>query len=82
MVIKLKIYSVNAMLSFPADSECLFDSSGQFQEDRLQINTKSCHVGNEKTGKVRHIKYRDKSQKLESSDKRKRKASIKFKHTN
>lgn len=48
MVIKLKIYSVNAMLSFPADCECLFDSSGQFQEDRLQINTKSCHVGNEK----------------------------------
>lgn len=40
-------YSVNAMLSFPADCECLFDSSGQFQEDRLQINTKSCHVGNE-----------------------------------
>lgn len=39
---------MNAMLSFPADSECLFDSSGQFQEDRLQINTRSRHVGMKK----------------------------------
>lgn len=76
MVIKLKIYSANAMLSFPVDCECLFDSSGQFQEDLLLINTKSRHVGIGKTGKVRHIKYRDKSQKLESLDVRKGKPSI------